>query len=161
MFSPTKLQKVTGVQLRRFCIASSIVKFWKAKTGVTIMRQTSMNHEPLIRPSTKRTPLQKEKQPASGRKLEQATGNLLHTQHLLPSARKSSTPQQRTELNGRIMKLLSRAGYNNEKVIGPVASLVVKHHNDTNAKQVIYRKLIAKYGQNQASKVFSIIKGLL
>lgn len=70
---------------------------------------------------------------------------------------KASTTSQ---LNAKIQKALSKASYNNN-TIAYVASLICKHHDEKNAKQTIYRSIIAKYGQKQGLNIYNHIKNSL
>ena len=59
--------------------------------------------------------------------------------------------------NNDINKILSQSGYKND-VATCVTSLVTKHHNDKNAKQVIYTAIVAKYGQAKGLNIYNHIK---
>lgn len=69
------------------------------------------------------------------------------------TTRTSST----SALNRKIQQTLSKASCSNE-IISFVASLVCKHHKEHNAKQIIYRAIIAKYGQKQGLNIYNRIK---
>lgn len=69
------------------------------------------------------------------------------------TTRTSST----SALNRKIQQTLSKASYSNE-IISFVASLVCKHYKEHNAKQIIYRAIIAKYGQKQGLNIYNRIK---
>lgn len=60
-------------------------------------------------------------------------------------------------LNRKIQQTLSKASCNSE-IISFVASLVCKHYKENNAKQIIYRAIIAKYGQKQGLNIYNHIK---
>ncbi|MCH5249469.1 MAG: hypothetical protein J1E98_06035 [Lachnospiraceae bacterium] len=62
-----------------------------------------------------------------------------------------------SQLNSEIQKILSTAGFKND-IISYVASLVTKHHNDNNAKQVIYTDIVSKYGQAKGLNIYNHIK---
>lgn len=72
----------------------------------------------------------------------------------LPQA--SSTPQ----LNSEIQKTLSKASFDN-KIITHVASLICKHHNDANKKQVIYRMLVSEYGAETGLNIYNHVKKII
>lgn len=71
----------------------------------------------------------------------------------------STMPQasSTSQLNTEIQKKLSKASCNSE-IIAYVASLICKHHNKKNAKQTIYRTIVAKYGQKQGLYIYNHIK---
>lgn len=71
-----------------------------------------------------------------------------------PTTAKTS---ETTNINNEIQKILSKADFNND-IISYVASLISKHHNEQNAKQTIYRAIVAKYGQNQGLNIYNHIK---
>lgn len=60
-------------------------------------------------------------------------------------------------LNRKIQQTLSKASCNNE-MISFVASLVCNHYKENNAKQIIYRSIVAKYGQKQGLNIYNHIK---
>ena len=62
-----------------------------------------------------------------------------------------------SQLNNEIQKILSQAGFKND-IISYVASLVTKHYNDNNAKQIIYKTIISKYGQGKGLNIYNHIK---
>lgn len=70
-----------------------------------------------------------------------------------PTAETSPT----SVLNCKIQQILSKASCSNE-IISFVASLVCKHYKQQNAKQLIYRSIIAKYGQKQGLNIYNHIK---
>lgn len=62
-----------------------------------------------------------------------------------------------SQLNTEIQKTLSKAFHDN-KIISFVASLTCEHHNKKNAKQTIYKAIVAKYGQKQGLNIYNLIK---
>ena len=62
-----------------------------------------------------------------------------------------------SQLNTEIQEKLSKAACNSE-IIAYASSLICKHHNKKNAKQTIYKNLIAKYGQKQGLNIYNHIK---
>lgn len=65
-----------------------------------------------------------------------------------------------SQLNTEIQKTLSKASFDN-KIITHVASLICKHHNDANAKQVIYRMLVSEYGAGTGLNIYNHIKKII
>ena len=59
--------------------------------------------------------------------------------------------------NELIQKILSEKGVENEKV-NQVASLVSRHAEEKNRKQVIYRALTSKFGQQEGLNLYTLIK---
>lgn len=78
-----------------------------------------------------------------------------------PQTDTGKTPRTATDttsqLNSKIQKILSAAKLSND-ITAQVASLVSKHHGEKNAKQTVYRAIIAKYGQKQGLDVYRHIK---
>ena len=58
------------------------------------------------------------------------------------------------------MKALSAAKFDNE-IAAFAASQVTKLFSEKNGKQLIYRSIISKYGQEQGLKIYREIKKLL
>ena len=59
--------------------------------------------------------------------------------------------------NELIQKILSEKGVDNEKV-NQVASIVSKHIEEKNHKQVIYRAITSKFGQQEGLDLYTLIK---
>lgn len=62
-----------------------------------------------------------------------------------------------SQYNDEIQKVLSNAHFNND-IISYVTSLCFKHHNEENAKQTIYRAIVAEYGHEQGLNIYNHIK---
>lgn len=75
----------------------------------------------------------------------------------ISAGKKKKQSTNTTESNNEIKKILSNAKLDN-KIITYVSSLVDKHHAEKNAKQTIYRAIIAEYGQNQGLNIYNHIK---
>lgn len=107
----------------------NIISFFKTLSSSTITRQIGLEPTPQKTTATKAT----------------------------PKSSKKTSSTKKTQLNTEIQKILSKASYNNE-IISSVASLICKHHNEKNAKQVIYSSIVAKYGQEQGLNIYNHIK---
>lgn len=73
------------------------------------------------------------------------------------STSQTSNTNMTTQLNSKIQKLLSGAGFAND-IINPIASLVSRHYKEKNGKQTIYSAIIAKYGQKRGLNIYNHIK---
>lgn len=62
-----------------------------------------------------------------------------------------------TELNCKVQKQLSKAGFATE-IINYATSLVSKNYKESNSKQTVYRAFVAKYGQKQGLHIYNHIK---
>lgn len=62
-----------------------------------------------------------------------------------------------TNINNEIQKQLSSANFPND-IVNYIASLVSKHYDEKNAKQLIYRAIVSKYGQFQGLNIYNHIK---
>ena len=124
----------------------NVIKFWKGRTGFDIKRQSSMGAK-----GNKSAP----------KALLAKTVNTVNTVNSVNKAGKSSvkakTSQKKVQLNNEIQKKLSQAGFDKE-IIGYVASLCIKQFSEKNAKQNIYRDIVAKYGQKQGLEIYNKIK---
>ena len=75
-------------------------------------------------------------------------------------AQKPVEPKDKTAVNNAVMKALSNAKFDNE-IAAFAASQVTKLFSEKNGKQLIYRSIISKYGQEQGLKIYREIKKLL
>lgn len=73
---------------------------------------------------------------------------------------KAVEPQDKTAVNNAVMKAISAAKFDNE-IVGYVASQVTKLFSEKNGKQLIYRSIISKYGQEHGLEIYRTIKKLL
>ena len=69
-------------------------------------------------------------------------------------------PQDKTALNNAVLKTLSNAKFDNETV-SFAASLVTKNFAEKGGKQVIYRTIISKFGQERGLAIYRHIQKLL
>lgn len=107
----------------------NVIKFWKSKGSMNISRAKQ------IGPAD-------EKPPA-------VTPS--------PKTADNAVANSRTMLNNTVMQLLKKAGFDND-VIGFTASAAVKNLGIKNGKQVLYRAIISKYGQDKGLKIYNCIK---
>ena len=70
---------------------------------------------------------------------------------------KKSAVKSKSEINLEIMRILSKAGYEDD-IVGYVASVVVKNYGLKNGKQQIYRTIISTYGQGYGLNIYNHIK---
>ena len=73
---------------------------------------------------------------------------------------KDVEPKDKTAVNNAVMKTLSAAKFDNE-IAGYAASQVTKLFSEKNGKQLIYRSIISKYGQERGLEIYRQIKKLL
>ena len=73
---------------------------------------------------------------------------------------KAVEPQDKTALNNAVLKTLSNAKYDNETV-SFAASLVTKNFTEKGGKQIIYRTIISRFGQEQGLAIYRHIQKLL
>ena len=69
-------------------------------------------------------------------------------------------PEDKTALNNAVLKILSNAKYDNETV-SFAASLVTKNFAEKGGKQIIYRTIISKFGQERGLAIYRYIQKLL
>ena len=69
----------------------------------------------------------------------------------------NNSENDKTVLNNKIAKKLKGNGLSGN-TIGDISSLVVKHYNEKNRKQVIYLAIIKEYGQKDGLKYYNLIK---
>ena len=76
------------------------------------------------------------------------------------TAAKTVEPKDKTAVNNAVLKTLSAAKYDNE-IVSYAASQVTKLFTEKNGKQLIYRSIISKYGQEKGLDIYRHIKKLL
>ncbi len=77
----------------------------------------------------------------------------LITQFLPSNTKNAANPSNQNE----IQKTLSKAGFDNNIMVY-ITNVISKHRNDKNNKNMIYKSLIAKYGQIQGLNIYNHIK---
>lgn len=63
-------------------------------------------------------------------------------------------------LNKKVQKVLKEKNYSAE-IVNSVASIVCKNQKEKNVKLVVYRNIVAKYGQDKGLELYHYIKPLL
>ena len=142
-----------------------IVSYWKKEKGVVIKRRESIQTEPpkaapakparakrtvtAKKAAGEQTPAPKEDAPEKKPAKEKRTAKV-----------KSKEPQDKTALNNAVLKTLSNAKYDNETV-SFAASLVTKNFAEKGGKQIIYRTIISKFGQERGLAIYRYIQKLL
>ena len=109
-----------------------ICQFWKTERGISVTRRDRFE-EP--KPASKKAPAKTKPQG-------------------------KSTAKDKTSVNNAVLKTLSAAKYDNE-IVSFCASQVTKLFAEKNGKQLIYRSIISKYGQEQGLEIYRQIKKLL
>lgn len=71
-------------------------------------------------------------------------------------AKEESEPDAHSLMNNKLMSLLRNKLDAN--VIGSIASIVIKHMDEKNYKQVTYRAMVKKFGQKQGLEYYNMIK---
>lgn len=152
-----------------------IVQFWKTELNVTVVRRDHFEDpKPSVpkktagkakasgktaakekAPASEKAPVVKPKSPAK-EKAPSAKENAL----VKEKAPKTVEPKDKTAVNNAVLKTLSAAKYDNE-IVSFCASQVTKLFTEKNGKQVIYRSIISKFGQEQGLEIYRQIKKLL
>ena len=145
-----------------------IVSFWKAEKGVVIQRRDKLQAEE-AKPSPAKSagsgkaavakkaavapkPSAEPKEEAA----EKAAGKAKKT----VKARSTEPQDDKTALNNAVLKTLSNAKYDNETV-SFAASLVTKNFMEKGGKQIIYRTIISRFGQERGLAIYRHIQKLL
>jgi chemotaxis protein histidine kinase CheA len=68
-----------------------------------------------------------------------------------------STPDENTERSNQMEQALAAAGKSSE-VIAYVTSVAVRHAGKDNARQTVYRTMVAEYGQEQGRDIYNRIR---
>lgn len=110
--------------------------------AVPVKEKTQAKSSEHVPPKEKLQPQDKEKTPAKEK------------------AAKTVEPKDKTAVNNAVLKTLSAAKYDNE-IVSFCASQVTKQFAERNGKQLIYRSIISKYGQEQGLEIYRQIKKLL
>ena len=126
----------------------NVIAFWKKRLNCDIKRQNSMGGKP-ARALLGKTVNKAEKNKTNKNKPE---NNKAEKSKVKPRA-----AQNKVQLNNEIQKILAKAGFDKE-IIGYVASLCISELAQKNAKQNIYRDIVAKYGQKQGLNIYNHIK---
>lgn len=63
-------------------------------------------------------------------------------------------------LNEKVQKVLRENSFSSE-IFNSVASIVCKNQKENNAKLLVYRNLVSKYGQDKGLKFYRYVKPLL
>ncbi len=65
--------------------------------------------------------------------------------------------KDKTTVNNEVMKSLRSAKYGDD-IVKYTTAVVLKHYNEKNGKQTIYRKIVSKYGQEKGLAIYNQIK---
>ena len=152
-----------------------ICQFWKTERSISVTRRDRFE-EP--KPAAKKTPekakpqgrnpakdkgaAEKEKAPEKEAAPAEAKEKAPVKEKPSPSQKsvKAVEPKDKTAVNNAVLKTLSAARYDNE-IVSFCASQVTKLFTEKNGKQLIYRSIISKYGQEQGLEIYREIKKLL
>ena len=63
-------------------------------------------------------------------------------------------------LNEKVQKVLREKNYSGE-IFNSVASMVCKSSKEKNVKLLVYRNIVAKYGQDKGLEIYRLVKPLL
>ena len=135
----------------------NVMKFWRQRENLSIVRQDKIKASPVI--------LQKESEivktampdntPINEPNLQEVNGK-----QNTANVNLAQLSNKNCQINVEVQKILSKSGFKNN-IINDAASLVSKNHSQQNAKQLIYRSFISKFGQQNGLKVYNLIKKLL
>ena len=146
-----------------------IVQFWKTELNVIVVRR---DHFEDPKPATPKKAAGKAKaagktaakeKAATAKEKAPAKDKSPAAKEKSPAkekAPKSVEPKDKTAVNNAVLKTLSAAKYDNE-IVSFCASQVTKLFTEKNGKQLIYRSIISKYGQEQGLEIYRQIKKLL
>lgn len=133
-----------------------IVLFWKTELNVTVVRR---DHFEDPKPSAPKKAAGKAKATGKTAAKEKAPAS-----EKAPAAKEKAPkpvePKDKTAVNNAVLKTLSAAKYDNE-IVSFCASQVTKLFTEKNGKQLIYRSIISKFGQEQGLEIYRQIKKLL
>ena len=152
-----------------------IVQFWKTELNVIVVRwdhfedpkpsapkKAAGKAKPAGKAAAKENAPASEKAPAAREKAP-AKEKAPAAREKAPAkekALKTVEPKDKTAVNNAVLKTLSAAKYDNE-IVSFCASQVTKLFTEKNGKQLIYRSIISKYGQEQGLEIYRQIKKLL
>ena len=144
-----------------------IVQFWKTELNVTVTRRDHFEEPKPAAPKkapdrqkTERKSAAKDKPPV--KEVPETKGKNAGKEQTpaKEKAAKPVEPKDKTTVNNSVLKTLSAAKYDNE-IVSFCASQVTKLFAEKNGKQMIYRSIISKYGQEQGLEIYRQIKKLL
>jgi hypothetical protein len=138
----------------------NIILFWQEERDVMIRRAGRI--APEKKAEKKEEPKPEKKQEKKPKK--KLTDLLLKKQETKPEAEpapepaaKKLSPDEKTELNNKMQKVLAKAGKPGE-VIAYVTSVAVKHAGEQDCKQTVYRTIVAEYGETQGRDIYNRIR---
>lgn len=152
-----------------------IVQFWKTELNVAVKRRDKFEESKPAASSkvgtkasapAKSSTKEKAAAPAKAKTEKaddakaQKTGEAKKQKTAGTKAQKAAESKDKTAVNNAVMKALSNAKFDNE-IAAFAASQVTKLFSEKNGKQLIYRSIISKYGQEQGLKIYREIKKLL
>ncbi len=152
-----------------------ICQFWKTERGISVTRRDRFEEpKPASKKASAKTKPQgkstvKDKGMNTKEKAPEKEAVPAAAKEKAPVKEKSSTskkvvktiePKDKTSVNNAVLKTLSAAKYDNE-IVSFCASQVTKLFAEKNGKQLIYRSIISKYGQEQGLEIYRQIKKLL
>ena len=119
-----------------------LTEFWKKRAE--IIRREKID---VPKPAVKQT----KAEPAKPKKEETSTSS---------EAKAATKAEIKTQLNKDIQKALSKKGDYDNKIIGNVAKIVVKHYGEENFKRDIYNALHSEY-KKKYEEIYKVIKPIL
>ena len=122
------------------------------KSAVPEKTQQKTKRTATAKKAAKEEKPQTEEKPAAPEKAQQKTKRTAKV--------KTVEPEDKTALNNAVLKVLSNAKYDNETV-SFAASLVTKNFAEKGGKQIIYRTIISKFGQERGLAIYRYIQKLL
>ena len=149
-----------------------IVQYWKTELNVDIRRRDRFEAPKAVpvkavRPAPQEKPTAAVKvkaEKADAKKAETAGTDKADkpkdTKADKPKPEKDGETKDKTAVNNAVMKTLSTARFDNE-IVGYAASLVTRSFQEKNGKQLIYRSIISKYGQERGLEIYRCIKKIL
>ena len=153
-----------------------ICQFWKTERSIHVVRRDHFEEQkPAVQKkaaaktkSSNKTAVKdksqavKEKAPVKDKPQAQIKEKTPAKEKVPPKEKaiKPVEPEDKTAVNNAVLKALSAAKYDNE-IVSFCASQVTKLFAEKNGKQLIYRSIISKYGQEQGLEIYRQIKKLL
>lgn len=141
-----------------------IVSFWKAEKGVVIQRRDKLVAEEAKPAPAKSAGAVKsasvKKAAPSAKPQTDATEKPAGKAKKSTKVRSAEQQDDKTALNNAVLKTLSNAKYDNETV-SFAASLVTKNFTEKGGKQIIYRTIISRFGQERGLAIYRHIQKLL
>lgn len=131
----------------------NVISFWNLGTKFNVSRKLNIEGKEIdaveAKPSAKKAG--SAATVASAKKVSNSVAQK-------PAVKKEEKPATTKQVNDAELKQKLSGGGVGESIIAYVLNTINKHLNEKNGKQLIYRAIISKYGQEKGLQIYNLIK---